>query len=280
MKALIINADDFGISSGVNQGIIKAFQDGILTSSTMMVNMGKTSKEASILALKNPRLGIGLHLNLTCGKPILPPDEIPSLVNSRGYFYNLRSLIIKLSLGMISTEDIKSEFDAQIKRLRKWGIETTHIDSHQHIHVHPKILKVLVDIAKENKIEKIRYPSQKKSINRFPFKQQNIKRILIKYLLKINGKLIFKKKLIVTNHFFGISEMESNNKLEVFKKLLISVKDGITEIMCHPGYCDEQLLKIDNYTFPREEELQALLSPELKKIIINQRISVINYGDI
>jgi predicted glycoside hydrolase/deacetylase ChbG (UPF0249 family) len=182
-------------------------------------------------------------------------------------------------LGIIQPEDIKREISAQIKQLKEWDITITHIDSHQHIHVLPPIFKILLECAKENNIQKIRYPYQCTSANPFSLKPQNIKRILIKYFLKISEKEN-SKDVFVTDYFFGISEMGITNNVEVLKKFLLSLKNGVTEMMCHPGYYDNKHPKFDGYTFHRENELKALLNPELKRIIQHQKIHLLSYRDL
>src|SRR5258707_9725647 len=132
MKRLIVNADDFGFTRGVNAGIVRAFKSGIVTSTTIMAN-GEAFEDAVSLAHANPGLGVGCHLAVVGGRPVAAPSEIPSLVDRNGVLpATLTRLVIKIARGYASGEDIAREFRAQVRRVVDSGIEITHVDSHKH----------------------------------------------------------------------------------------------------------------------------------------------------
>jgi len=133
MRRLIVNADDFGLNAAANAGIIECHQAGSVTSTTLMAN-GEAFAEAVALAKDNPGLGVGLHFNLSWGRPVSEPARIPALVDDRGCFHSRGELARRSLLGRLPREQVELELDAQLGKLRVHGIEVTHIDSHQHVH--------------------------------------------------------------------------------------------------------------------------------------------------
>ena len=148
MKRLIVNADEFGLTEGVNKGIIEAHSEGILSSASAIVNMWALD-EAMALATKNPRLGVGVHLNLTAGKPLLPIDKVRSLVDDNGFFLKRPALVKRILFQSISLEEVKEEFFAQIGKLESYGISPTHLDFHQNVLFLPRLFNVALFVAKE-----------------------------------------------------------------------------------------------------------------------------------
>ncbi len=158
VKTLILNADDFGLTRGVNEGIIRAHRDGILTSATLMAT-GPAFEDAVEGARATPTLGVGCHLVLTGGVAIAPRKEIPSLVDAAGRLpRSLGSFVARLSSGRILTQEIEVELRAQIEKIRAAGIEPTHCDTHKHTHAHPAVMKVLARLIQELKIPRVRKP--------------------------------------------------------------------------------------------------------------------------
>ena len=143
MKHLILNADDFGMTLGVNQGIIRAHRDGILTSATLMAN-GLAYDDAVVQAKTVPELGVGCHLVLIGGKAVAPLKQVRSLADADGNLpQSLASFVARLSAGLIRTGAIEHEFRAQIEKIRSSGIAVTHLDTHKHTHAHPKGMEAL-----------------------------------------------------------------------------------------------------------------------------------------
>ena len=155
LKQLIINADDFGLTEGINRGIIQAYNNGILTSASLMANM-PAFENAVFLLRESPNLGVGAHLNIVRGKPILPKKTISSLVESEGNFYSFFQVLKRLLLSRFNFDEIESEFRAQIKKILSYGVCITHLDTEKHLHFFPSILKILLKLAKEFRINKIR----------------------------------------------------------------------------------------------------------------------------
>lgn len=133
MRLLIVNADDFGLNAASNAGILQAHRAGAVTSTTLMVN-GAAASDAAALAKAHPALGVGLHFNLTWGRPVAPPQSVPALLASDGGFLPREKLVLRLLAGRIPAAQIRTELAAQLARLRDLGLQPSHIDSHQHVH--------------------------------------------------------------------------------------------------------------------------------------------------
>src|SRR5580704_17015807 len=160
MKQLILNADDFGLTRGVNEGIIQSHRNGILTSATLMA-CGPAFDHAVELAKLNPRLGVGCHLVLVGGRAIAPLEEIPSLVSKDANLHDsLGSFVTRLSTGMIRPKEIQRELRAQILKIRAAGIEPTHLDTHKHTHAHPAVMEAIGRVATEFGITRVRKPME------------------------------------------------------------------------------------------------------------------------
>ncbi|HXJ16101.1 MAG TPA: ChbG/HpnK family deacetylase, partial [Candidatus Polarisedimenticolia bacterium] len=158
MKELIVNADDFGLTRGVNEGIVRASQEGILTSATLMAN-GPAFEDAVDRARQCPRLGVGCHLALVGGRVVAPREKIPSLADRDGRLpRSIGVLMAKLSTGLVRTKDIEAEFRAQIEKICRAGIEPTHLDTHKHSHAHPLVTSALGRVAREFGIARVRNP--------------------------------------------------------------------------------------------------------------------------
>lgn len=262
-KYLIVNADDFGLTEQINSGVIKGFLKGIITSASIMPT-GKAFDHAVTLAKEYSDLGVGVHLALTQTFPTLPAKCIPTLVNQAGHFYDSwRSFFIRFIMGKIRLSEVEQEMEAQIKRVLASGISPTHLDAHQHIHILPGIWNIMSNLAYKYDIRFIRYPYESSVVGSVSIKH------LVK-LLCIQGMLNFvdRKKTWIgaksPEYFLGLSASEKING-RILTRYLRSLKDGLTELMCHP--------RADIHGF---DELDALTSPEIKQLINQLNIKLIN----
>ncbi|TDR38610.1 hypothetical protein DFR29_120111 [Tahibacter aquaticus] len=151
MKTLIVNADDFGLCEGVNAAILDAYATGSLSSTTLLVN-GNSAAAAAQLARQHPGLGVGLHFNLTLGRPSADPQEIGSLLLPGGEFPARGALARRLMLGRVSSAQLTAEFDAQLAAFSRLGLVPSHIDSHQHVHAFPQVFDVLAQVCAERSL--------------------------------------------------------------------------------------------------------------------------------
>lgn len=245
MTKLVINADDFGYSKGVNLGIIEAYRHGVVSSTTMMVNMPGAA-HAAALALAHPGLGVGIHLVLDCGVPV--HSNVPSLVDETGHFYKMEELLEKAE-----THDIEKELNAQIEKFFSFGLSPTHLDGHHHVHGQEKIFPIVQLLAKE-----YRLPIRKVSADANHSSN---------WLLNTTQTFLY--------DFYG-DELTPTSLIDLVKK---SIHFETAEIMCHPAYIDEAVLMGSSYNVQRARELAILTDPEVKQVIEKNHIELVTYRE-
>ncbi len=156
MKNLIVNADDLGWTAGVNRGIVEAHRNGLVTSTSLLAN-GAAFEEAAEIARTNPELGIGVHLNLSDGKPTAAPGRVPGLLNSKGEFEGgPESLLVRLGKRTLSPKQVEEEWEAQIRKVLEAGIRPTHLDGHKHVQMLPGLFERAVRLARKHGIGAVR----------------------------------------------------------------------------------------------------------------------------
>lgn len=273
-RRLIINADDFGLTRGVNRAIIEAHRRGIVTSASLMSG-GEAFEEAADLAKQNPGLGVGVHLTLVNGRPVSSPESIPSLVTPQGRFFGspLR-FISRLELGLINLDEVRRELRAQIRRALESGINVTHVDGHKHLHIYPRLLEIVLGLMKEFGIKRIRLPLER------PALAASLNHYLVYLASRASRAKLSRAKVYFTDHFIGLFETGSLSEAKL-RRILSSLRAGTTEIMCHPGYDDEALGQTGTrLRRHREAELRALTSQSVIELIRESGIELISYGDI
>jgi hopanoid biosynthesis associated protein HpnK len=287
MKELILNADDFGLTRGVNEGIIRAYSDGVLTSATLMAN-GPAFDHAVDCARANPKLGVGCHLVLVGGVSVAPPAEISSLVEMNGRLpSSLGEFAAKVTWGAIRPKDIERELHAQIGKIRAAGIEPTHLDTHKHTHAHPRVMQALAKVAAEAGITRVRKPAEYLSdswrmmCGEFGASPKQLAAVAAVRLLSANFSSIAKKHgLRSPDTFLGVA---ATGRLgaEALCHLIDAIGEGRTEIMLHPGVCDEDLARTGSrLQSEREVELGGLLAPQVRRAIDHHRIRLITYREL
>jgi len=287
-KKLIVCADDFGLTCGVNKGIIDCYKYGILKSASVLAN-GPAFEDALKLSSKFPGLDLGIHLFLTEFKPIcLNPHG--KLIDSDGSFFNKYIKIIKEIVkypGII--EQIKAEFRCQIECVLEKGIKLSHINSHKHLHIYPSIWKIVLELAQEYKIPFVRFPVE--NIYRFwqivltnnankEFKEQLT---FVAFCMFFRVRFSNWKKMNGTikspDNFCGLFDTGNLNELTL-SGILNGLGSGVTELMCHPGYVDNELLRMSTRLLEsREKEVAALCHSGVKKIINDNNIKVTSFHE-
>jgi len=287
MKELILNADDFGLTKGVNEGIIHAFRDGVLTSTTLMAN-GPAFEDAVRYALANRKLGVGCHLVLAGGTPVSSPKDIPSLVDKSGRLpASLGLFVAKVSTGAIRTKDIERELRAQIQKIRDAGIEPTHLDTHKHTHAHPRVMNVLANLAQELGITRVRKPAEYLSdswtqmCGESGASPKQFAAVAAVRVISANFASISKKYgLRSPETFLGVAATGQLGP-EALCDLIDRLPEGRTEIMLHPGVCDEDLAKTGSrLQRQRQLELDGLLAPQVRRAIEHHGIRLISYREL
>jgi chitin disaccharide deacetylase len=271
-RRLIVNADDFGLSSGVNLGIIEAAESGVVTAASMIVNL-PAFDDGVRRAQSSNTLSLGLHLNLTSGRPL---TTAPSLTRREtGEFYPLPTLIARASLGLVHAPEIERECTAQIDRMIDFGLPPTHLDSHRHVHAHPALWPMVIKAAASRGISKVRIPREPLWANAGDL-GATLKKIGLLLSTRLSRGNASGDGL---RHFFGISLQGGRSFSARLFALIPELPAGTSELMTHPGHNDLGLAEHDDYTWQREEELRVLCSGELRALIARSGIELTGFND-
>ncbi len=281
MKKIIVNADDFGLTKEISDRIIKIYKKGNLSSTSLMVNTPATDYAIN-LAKKNKGLGVGLHLNLTEGRSILGKS---TLTNSQGFFLNKFQINSRVLLNKIKCSDIKDELEAQYNYLNNKGLILTHIDSHQHIHMNPKIFKVIANFAKSKSLKiRIAFPHK---IKRKKGKY-NLKKLLKQFVLYFASianaryaKKISLKFNLSFNSIFDFHPFQLPTEADYYQLARLA-KSNIHELMVHPYDITDELKEI--YGNQNKKKFKFFKITNAEKIILMKKqiftnFNLITYGD-
>ena len=283
---LIINADDFGLTRGVNRAIAELHQAHALTSTTLMA-AGPAFDDAVAVARANRALGVGCHIVLTDGVPVSSPESIPTLLgpDRKTFRPSLIDFVQALLRGKIREDEIEREASAQIKKLQLAGIGVTHLDTHKHTHLFPAVLRPLLRLAEQHGIHAIRHPFEQ-SWSLALGHGNRIRRLQVKLLGNLKTRFegqpqIRTDHVLTTDGTIGISAT-GNLYRETLHEILRSVPaEGTFELCCHPGYNDSDLDRITTrLRTHRDIERNALLA-EIPKLALHPNVpQLINYGDL
>ena len=275
MSYLIINADDFGFSQGVNAAIIKAHEEGILTSTSLMVS-GDAVQEAIALSRNYPNLAVGLHLVLVCGKSVLPPVQIPHLVDSQGNFSNNPTQAgLTYQFNQATRAELRLEISAQLEKFRDSGLNLAHVDGHLHLHVHPVILNILTEFAAEFKIKFIRLPSEELTKN-LKIDQRNlltkiIWSIVFGQLRRYGEGLLKANQIKFANRVYGLLQTGDMSE-KYLLDLIPQIEAELVEIYSHPALVNTDI------NHGGEVELAALLSQQVRELLTVRGVELSNYS--
>jgi len=275
---LIVHADDFGISEDVNEGILKAHRNGVLTSTSIMAN-GRAFKDAIRKAKSNPSLDVGIHLTLVEEQPLSSVDVIPGLVSPEGNFHpNAADFTRRYLMGYVPVYQIRSELEKQIRRVLDTGIRISHLDSHQHLHMLPSILTTIIVLARKYKIPAIRIPSERL---RFYMLKDLVRIPRLIQMGILNLFCLGKRRRVpnCTQNFVGFyygGDLSTNN----FYKLIDSLpSNGTCELMCHPG-SQNSSQQYPHWNYHHFEELEALTNDKIANLLEDEGVLLVSYRDI
>jgi predicted glycoside hydrolase/deacetylase ChbG (UPF0249 family) len=282
-KYLIVNADDYGMSPGVSRGILEAHARGIVTSTTCLVNTPCAGEALADAAAQAPRLGIGLHINLSFGRPVLPAALVPSLVGDDGRFFSGDKLLA--GMKRFRKRDIQREVHAQFERFVEFaGKPPDHLDSHQFLGgLQPDLFAVMLELAAAARIPV-------RNFDDF-LDRARLKRLLLRIrrenagsgpayadFVDLPDRLNTLRRSLppcrttaaFRHEFYGTAA-----RCEVLVELLDSLSGGVTEVMCHPGHANGLE---DGYRQPREAELAILQDPLLRAAAVDRGIEFVSFA--
>ena len=291
VRQLIVNADDFGLTQGVNRAISESHAGGVVTSSTLMAS-GPAFDDAVAIARSLPSLAVGCHVVLVDGAPVSAPASIPTLVASRSsnpkrFFGKVSSVAARALLGGYDEDELVREMVAQIRRIQAAGIQVTHLDTHKHAHIFPAILKALLNAARICAVRAIRnpfVPTSSMSLRALASQRALWTRYgQVRALSTMAGQFRRRVKragLKTPDGVVGVMETGSVDS-SLFQRALASLPDGAWELVCHPGYDDADLRSVPTRLLQsREVERRLLTSTEFREYLDREGIGLISFRDL
>jgi chitin disaccharide deacetylase len=286
VRRLIVNADDFGLTPGVNRAIAEAHARGIVTSATLMANSGSFD-EAVRLAKESARWSVGCHVVLLDGSPLMDPARLSSLVRRKGagsFRDGVGGFAARALTGWIDSDEVQAEVTAQIRKLQTAGIEVSHVDTHKHTHMFPAALAGVLRAARTCGVKAIRNPFEVIAANYVRWQRGMWKRYA--QLKTLNGfaglfrRTVAKAGLRTPDGTLGIVATGHLNS-RVFEALAEHMPEGTWEFVCHPGYVDHELGAIrTRLRESREQELAVLTAPETRSALEARGIELISYREL
>jgi predicted glycoside hydrolase/deacetylase ChbG (UPF0249 family) len=277
-RKLIVNADDFGRTPAVSRGILKAHQDGIVTSTTVMVNQPGINDQLAG-ALQHPKLGLGQHLVFSSWRPVLDPGKVPGLVDDEGLFLDQHTLWARAE--EIPLGQLRAELQAQVELFEALaGRRPDHLDCHHFVHLYPPFFQVYAEMAAGLGLPlRVPFPPETDfewALSTLPF-LESFPEDLVRGMIVTNSALVKSKGLSHPDHFVGTFFGRQALSVEFLSGLLADLPHGMTELMCHPGYDDESLT-YSTYQTEREAELALLTNPTIKAQIQALGIELVTFG--
>ena len=270
-RRLIANADDFGRSHSINEAVIRAHREGILATASLMVNEAGCD-EAVALARENPKLGVGLHLTLLCGKSALPREKIPGLVNARGEFSDQPVVVgMRYFFKRSLREQLRAEIHAQFQKFHATGLPLDHVNGHLHLHLHPTVFRILMEDATALGIQSLRLTrdclSRSRRMTRGHWFYRVSHAVIYEWLSRRARRPLQQRGIRHAQITFGLLQNARVDE-EYVLKLLPELPAGDSELYSHPS--------LDEF----KHEFDALVSPRVKELVGKLGIELIRYRDL
>jgi len=293
-RRLIVSADDFGLTAGVDRGILAAVAAGSVTSVGVMGNL---VDPAALAALAAARAGvsIGVHLNLTTGRPLCAPDEVPSLVDASGGFRSLASLARHALTGRIRAAEVARELRVQIARVRSLGVQVDHLDSHEHVHLLPGVIGAVVSLAREVGGGRMRThrpllldPAGRGWRAALAYYRRYPRRVLTHGAKRVFARVIALAGVATPDAMVATSLLAhpvSGGPLAEWEALAAALPPGTWELVVHPanlavpaGKGDAE--RLGDLVARRADELRALVSPRFREMLSTHRVALVPFSAI
>src|SRR5271167_3011793 len=282
---LIVNADDFGWSRGITDGILHAHRSGVVSSASLMV--AQPASEYALAQMQSvPKLGVGIHLTLCDGAPVLPAGQVPSLVDSAGNFYSDREVIRRLRKRQFESREIEAEFRAQIRWMKDRGLMPTHADSHHHVHLYPVAIHAFHQALKAEGVKCARPPR-----NRYFPKGRQLagqhagpvyRRVAVSaYMSYVQAMVLGDLKLPDWCLLYN-PKFRGNDHLlyEGWRDGLENLEPGTYELCCHPGLSEAGFSENDSIKEKREMEIRLFTGRDSRNLIERKNIKLISYAEL
>lgn len=280
MKEIIINADEFGLTRGINRAIIESMEKGVVSATSIMY--GGADIDYAIDYARKQKIDAGVHLNLTYGSPLVGRNKT---THNNGVFYNRRQLLYKCALKRIEYREIYTEFEAQILFFMDRGLEISHLDTHQHIHTVSPIYEAVRDLALKYDLI-MRLPQETivvETLRTFQDLYIYIKKKMISWRCQRLRHDLIDDGVKITSRFlspFGLIPRPQRFEFKHFKRILDYAETGLNEYMAHPGYLDETFNNFSSWAHQREDETAIYTSSEAKELLGELGLRLIDFRTI
>jgi hopanoid biosynthesis associated protein HpnK len=260
MKQVIFTADDFGLTPEVNAAVVRAHRDGVLTTASLMIG-APAAQEAIGIARMLPSLGVGLHVTVADGAPYLPPTEIPNIVNDKGMLpSNLAAAGMNWFFSPKARTQIRKEITAQFAAFRETGLVCDHINAHNHMHLHPTVLSIIMECAKAHGIRHVRLPYEPGAMAEGGSGLRRMIEIGLVPWIALMRRRLLRAGFVCNDWLAGLSATGHMTEARVLR-CLSALEDGVTEFYFHPAEWASPALQRAAPGYDRTGELDALLSP-------------------
>jgi chitin disaccharide deacetylase len=290
VRRLIVNADDFGFTAGINRAIVEAHTRGIVTSSTLMAN-GRAFEDAVSTAATVTNLSVGCHVVLIDGEPVLDAQRLPSLTvaHPSGHRFRdgIKSFAARALTGRLNAVEIEAEAEAQIRKLQSAGVSVSHVDTHKHTHLFPAVLRPLLRAARACGVQAIRNPFGPRK----PLKSATLltrpslwtRYAEVRILRTLAARFrdtANREGLVTPDGTLGVVVTGALDE-KLFRAIAAAIPEGTWEFVCHPGYNDDDLKSAKTrLRQSRETELRVLTMPEARQLLLDQGIVLISYREL
>ena len=288
-KRLVINADGFGFTPGINRGITESVEKGVVSSTSCVVNFPYI-EDIVVFKRNFPKISTGIHFNLSVGKPVSPPEKVKSLVDEEGEFWR-ENLTKRIMMKKIKFNDMLIELESQVKKLMEYGVKISHFSGYENKHLYPPFLIAAIKIARRYGITKMR------SHNRYLFVRDTLcrKRSILNYYMNRPFRLFTHSMSKIITKFANFKGMKTADRLitsayyldhpkkyllDTWLRIIETLPEGTSEMVCHPGYPDDLLRKYAKYADERRLELDILTSEEIKNAITDKGIEIISFHEL
>jgi predicted glycoside hydrolase/deacetylase ChbG (UPF0249 family) len=285
-KYLIVNADGYGFTRGINRGIDEAVERGIVTSISVNSNYDGVD-ELPAFAQRFPRVSVGVHLNPVVGPPVADPSQIRSLLGADGEFLGGPEFTRRLLRGKIDRGELKHELRCQIERVRDMGIAISHLDSHQNRHLYPRYFGVFLELMREQRIRCMRThahfalaESEHARSELRGYYLRNPHRFVTHAAARAEMALARRKGAVMCDRLMSTSHTGDKAVQSLWSQMLRNVPDGWTEVYCHPAIPDDELRRYATYVDERLAEVEVMTSAETRAEVERCGIQLRTFHDL
>jgi len=271
VKSLIVNADDLGLHPGINAGVLRCHRDGIVTSASLSAN-GAAFEEAVHALKETDGLAVGVHLTLVGEAAVSPRDRVPTLAPEGrlpGHFSTLFRLLL---LGRIRQAEVEEELVAQVARVREAGIAVRHLDSHQHVHLHPALFPIVLRVARRFGIGAVRAARRVMPL-------RGLRPCLLALVARRSWRALRDAGLRSPDTLLGAAETGRLDEARLLR-LLSRLPPGTSELVCHPGTGAVAIGAAYPWGFQWDREVEALTSPQVRETLTRQGVRLATYAEL